>query len=180
MLPAQSLIRLRRGIALGLEVIFDNVVPIGGKGLPTGVFDTKAQLHRAHPRKLFCLRPLDRPNPKSLLNGPVLQARLVFLKSYDDDKVACVGLLCFDSAKPLAPLPSGPRRKLQLGDSVLLLNTTGVAARMAQLKNLDGVFVQSEGSESVYPTASGGTCKVLGNSFFDPDGHFVELNEVTW
>lgn len=27
--------------ALGLHVIFDNVVPIGGKGLPTGVFDTK-------------------------------------------------------------------------------------------------------------------------------------------
>jgi catechol 2,3-dioxygenase-like lactoylglutathione lyase family enzyme len=30
--------------ALGLEVVYDQVVPIGGKGLPTGIFDATARL----------------------------------------------------------------------------------------------------------------------------------------
>lgn len=39
------------------------------------------------------------------------QARLVFLKSYDDDKVGCIGLLCFDKSKPLSLPALGPRRR---------------------------------------------------------------------
>ena len=132
--------------ALGLSVVYDNVVPIGGKGLPVGVFDTRA--------------------------------RLVFLKSFDDEKVGVIGLLCF-TEKPLQALEE-PRRQLGLGDTVLLLNTIGVTGRMERVKAIEGVFVQSEASVATYPTAGGGTCTVLGNSFFDPDGHFVELNEVTW
>jgi hypothetical protein len=40
------------------------------------------------------------------------------------------------------------------------------------------VHVQSSGTVDTYPSANGGTITVDGNSFFDPDGHFVELNEV--
>ena len=43
-----------------------------------------------------------------------------------------------------------------------------------------GVHVVSEGTTAQYPSASGALCTVHGNSFFDPDGHFVELNEVKW
>ena len=138
-------LRLYRDI-LGLEVCFDNIVPIGGKGLPTGIFDAKA--------------------------------RLVFLKSYEDHMVGVVGLLEYLD-KPVPQRSGGARRKLTLGDSVLLLNTTSVAERMEKIKrSLPDVYIQSEGSVDVYPSATGGTMTVLGNSLFDADGHFIELNEV--
>jgi catechol 2,3-dioxygenase-like lactoylglutathione lyase family enzyme len=129
---------------LGLEIVFDKEVPIGGKGLPTGIYDTNS--------------------------------RLVFLKSHLDHKVGVIGLLQFLD-KPLVP-PAEPKRKLGIGDCVILLNTTEVEARMASIKRLPDVFVQSEGSIDVYPAATGGTLTVKGNSLFDRDGNFIELNEV--
>ena len=92
--------------------------------------------------------------------------------------VGVVALLCFQD-KPLPPR-SNQRRQLELGDSVLLLNTNNIEERMARIKAIDGVFVVSEGTTARYPTATGAMCTVLGNSFFDPDGHFVEFNQVTW
>ncbi len=137
-------LRLYRDI-LGMEVVFDKVLPITGKGLPTGVFDA--------------------------------QGRLVFLRTHDDHQVGVVGLLSYLD-KPIPKPAQGPRRKLQVGDAVLLLNTTDVDARMSKIKALPGVYVQSEGTISTYPNATGGSVTVIGNSFFDADGHFVELNQV--
>ena len=130
---------------LELEVIYDNVLPIGGRGLPTGVFDT--------------------------------QGRLVFLRSHEDHKVGVLGLLQYLD-KGGVPRPESPRRLLKTGDQVLLMNTSNVAERMSKLKALPGVYVQSEGTVSKYPAVSGGVVTVLGNSFFGPDGEFVELNEI--
>ena len=76
------------------------------------------------------------------------------------------------------PRPESPRRLLKTGDQVLLMNTSNVAERMSKLKALPGVYVQSEGTVSKYPAVSGGVVTVLGNSFFGPDGEFVELNEI--
>ena len=131
--------------ALGLEVVFDKCMPIGGKGLPTGVFDA--------------------------------QARLVFLRSHIDHQVGVIGLLQYLD-KPI-PKPDAARRRLAIGDSVIVLNTRHAAKRMALIKRLPGIHIQSEGTVDKYPTASGSTVTVAGNSFFDPDGHFLELNEVT-
>ena len=131
--------------ALGLEVVFDKKMPIGGKGLPTGVFDA--------------------------------QGRLVFLRSHIDHQVGVIGLLQYLD-KPI-PKPDLVRRRLTVGDSVIVLNTKSVEMRMTQIKKLPGVHIQSEGTVDKYPTASGSTVTVVGNSFFDPDGHFLELNEVT-
>ena len=140
----EASLRLYRDI-LGLEVVFDKTLPIGGHGLPTGVFDA--------------------------------QARLVFLRSHVDHQVGVIALMQYLD-KPV-PAPDAPRRKLKLGDQVLVMNTTGVAQRMRLLKQLKGVYIQSEGTLDSYPTANGGTVTVNGNSFFDADGHFLELNEVT-
>jgi catechol 2,3-dioxygenase-like lactoylglutathione lyase family enzyme len=131
--------------ALGLQVVFDKTLPIGGKGLPTGVFDA--------------------------------QGRLVFLRSHVDHQVGVIGLLQYLD-KPI-PKPDAARRRLLCGDSVLVLNTKGCAERMARIARLPGVHVQSRGTVDKYPTAAGSTVTVTGNSFFDPDGHFLELNEVT-
>ena len=103
--------------------------------------------------------------------------RLVFLRSHVDHQVGVVGLLSYLD-KPI-PRPPHPRRILQVGDAVLLMNTTKVEERMAAIKKLPGVHLQSEGTVDTYPTAGGGTVVVKGNSFFDADGHFVELNQVS-
>ena len=131
--------------ALGLEVVFDRTLPIGGKGLPTGQFDA--------------------------------QGRLVFLRSHIDHQVGVIGLLQYLD-KPI-PKPDAVRRRLTVGDSVIALNTKRVKKRMALIKELPGVHIQSEGTVDKYPTATSSTVTVAGNSFFDPDGHFLELNEVT-
>ena len=130
---------------LGLEVVFDKILPIGGKGLPTGVFDT--------------------------------QGRLIFLLSHMDHRVGVLGLLTYLD-KPIPKRPDGPRQVMQVGDAVLLLNTKNVEERMRRLKDIDGINIQSEGTVDTYPTTGGKTVTVHGNSFFDPDGHFIELNEV--
>jgi catechol 2,3-dioxygenase-like lactoylglutathione lyase family enzyme len=129
---------------LGLEVIYDEVMPIGGTGLPTGVFNASG--------------------------------RLVFLRSFEDERVGVLALLSYLD-KPI-PSPPQPRRQLCTGDVVLLLNTVGAAAQMAALAQVPGVRIQSRATVDVYPSVGGGTMRVLGNSWFDPDGHFVELNEV--
>lgn len=130
--------------ALGLEVIYDKEVPIGGKGLPTGVFDAKG--------------------------------RLIFLRSAKDHTVGVIALMQYLD-KPIAK-PASIRRQLTTGDCVLVLNTNKVGERMGDVKKVPGVHVQSEGTVDIYPGMGTSKVKVLGNSFFDPDGHFVELNEV--
>ena len=130
---------------LGLQIVFDKILPIGGKGLPTGVFDAKG--------------------------------RLVFLKSFHDHQVGVLGLLSYID-KPIPIRPDGPRKLMQVGDSVMLMNTTGVKARIEKLKQVPGVNIVSEGSIDKYPGVKGNTITVWGNSFFDPDGNFIELNEV--
>ena len=140
----EASLKLYRDV-LELEVIYDKVLPIGGRGLPTGVFDT--------------------------------QGRLVFLRSHEDHKVGVLGLLQYLD-KGGVPRPDSPRRQLKTGDQVLLMNTSKVMERMSKLRSLPGVHVQSEGTVSKYPAVSGGVVTVLGNSFFGPDGEFVELNEV--
>ena len=74
-------------------------------------------------------------------------------------------------------LPSERRRAAGVTRTELM-NTSNVAERMSKLKALPGVYVQSEGTVSKYPAVSGGVVTVLGNSFFGPDGEFVELNEI--
>ena len=86
-------------------------------------------------------------------------------------------LSAFGRLKPLLK-PKEPKRKLGLGDSVILLNTTNVKERMKKLKEQNFIHVVSENSIDTYPTASGGQVTVWGNSFFDHDGNFIELNEV--
>ena len=63
-------------------------------------------------------------------------------------------------------------------EDVILMNTKGVNARMKKLKEIPGVNIISEGSIDKYPGVNGNTITVYGNSFFDPDGNFIELNEV--
>ena len=104
------------------------------------------------------------------------KARLIFLKSYTDHMVGVIGLLCYLD-KPLVK-PMEAKRKLGLGDCVILLNTTNVKERMEKLKAQQLIHVVSEGSIDTYPTANGGQVTVWGNSFFDLDGNFIELNEV--
>ena len=120
----ESALRLYRD-ALGLEVVFDKELDVGGKGLPTGVFDARG--------------------------------RLVFLRSHVDHQVGVIGLLQYLD-KPI-PRPDAVRRRLKCGDSVIVLNTKNVGERMARIKQLPGVHVQSEMTVDEYPTAAGATVK---------------------
>lgn len=133
--------------ALGLVPHYDEVVPISGNGLPTGVFET--------------------------------QARLVFLRSGEEEAplIGALGLLQYldDEAQPG---DSAGKEVLRRGDTVLVFNADRVEERMAMIEKIENVRIVSRGTVDVYPAPGGRRFRVVGNSFFDMDGHFVELNEV--
>ena len=74
--------------------------------------------------------------------------------------------------------PPEIRNTLKAGDSILMLLTKNVSEKMALLGEIPGVNVVRNGVLKKFPGTNGNIITVLSNGFFDPDGHFCELNEV--
>jgi len=47
-----------------------------------------------------------------------------------------------------------------------------------KLKNVEGVQIVAEPHVTEFPRGDGGVFRVEGFSFFDPNGYFVELNQI--
>ena len=103
--------------------------------------------------------------------------RLVLLRA-NDDYIGQMGLMEYQ--KPVrTPRPAKTTTTLDPGDTVLVFNTTGLQAKFDKAKAL-GVKVDTAPVPTTYPSYDGkGVINVMFSAFYDPDGNYVELNEVT-
>ena len=103
--------------------------------------------------------------------------RLVLLRA-NDDFVGQIGLMQY--TKPVRPpRPAKGDTTLRPGDIVLLFNTTKIAERYAQAIRSPGVRAAEAPHLTTYPSYDGkGVIRVMFSAMWDPDGHYVELNEV--
>lgn len=100
---------------------------------------------------------------------------LVFLRA-NDDYVGQIGLM--EYTKPVRTPRPAKTGDLSPGDIVLVFNTQGLQAKFDKAKAL-GVRVDEAPHPTSYPSYDGkGVINVMFSAFYDPDGHYIELNEV--
>jgi len=104
------------------------------------------------------------------------QTRLVILKC-NHPYVGMLGLLQYIDP----PLPDPPPRpkpnRVQIGETVFVINTEDVQKVYEKLSSISHVDIVSKPHLQEYPKPDGGMFRILGMSFFDPNGYFVELNQ---
>ncbi|WP_318772712.1 VOC family protein [Thermaurantiacus sp.] len=107
---------------------------------------------------------------------PGNRTRLVLLNG-NDPWLGWIGLMQF--IDPPLPDPGPPPTRLSLGGHVLVLNTDDAVKRCAMARQVPGVRFTAEPRLQVYPGRGGGPpIRVMGCAFFDPDGTFIELNQI--
>lgn len=100
---------------------------------------------------------------------------LVFLRA-NDDYVGQIGLM--EYTKPIRTPRPAKTGDLSPGDIVLVFNTKGLQEKFDKAKAL-GVKVDEAPHPTSYPSYDGkGVINVMFSAFYDPDGNYVELNEV--
>ena len=105
---------------------------------------------------------------------PGAKARLVILQG-NDPYIGMLGLLQY--LQPPLPPPTPRANTLGVGDTVFVMNSDDVKAVHEKLAAVEGVHIHSEPHVSEYPKPDGGVFRLLGMSFFDPNGYFVEVNQ---
>ena len=101
--------------------------------------------------------------------------RLVFVRA-NDDYIGQIGLMQY--TKPVRTPRPEKSGDLSPGDIVLVFNTKGLQAKFDKAKAL-GVRVDEAPHPTSYPSYDGkGVINVMFSAFYDPDGHYIELNEV--
>ena len=104
------------------------------------------------------------------------KTRLVLLNG-NDAWVGWIGLMQYTDP-PLADPGPYPRR-LARGGHVIVMNTDDAAARCAAARAVPGVSFTADAHDSAYPGRNGAPpIRVRGCNFFDPDGTFIELNQI--
>ena len=107
---------------------------------------------------------------------PGAKARLVLL-STNDSWVGWIGMLQW--LDPKIERPAEPRRKLGIGDTVLVFNTEMVDEHCQAAAKVDGVHITQEIGNTTYPARAGGKPIVVRTCYlFDRDGYFMELNKI--
>jgi catechol 2,3-dioxygenase-like lactoylglutathione lyase family enzyme len=107
---------------------------------------------------------------------PGNKTRLVILEA-NDKWIGGIGLLQFTD--PPLPKPKAYPKRLGIGGHVIVLNTDDVDGRCAKLQKIEGVTITMLPSTTEYPGRNGGPpIRVRGCNFFDPDGTFVEMNQL--
>jgi catechol 2,3-dioxygenase-like lactoylglutathione lyase family enzyme len=107
---------------------------------------------------------------------PDSKTRLVILQC-NDTYIGMLGILQY--LDPPLPDP-GPRpipNRVRTGEVVFVMHNEDVSAAYERLQMIPGVEIVSEPHISEYPKDDGGVFRVLGMSFFDPNGYFIELNQ---
>lgn len=101
--------------------------------------------------------------------------RLVLLRA-NDDFVGAVGLLEYLS--PRRPERAAGEDRPIVGDFIMVVNATDLDSRWERVTAVPGVRVLSEPSKVEYPAPGGGVIPVMVSMVRDPDGYFVELNQI--
>lgn len=107
---------------------------------------------------------------------PGAKARLVLISS-NDNWVGWIGLL--EWLDPKISPASEPRRRMEIGDAILVFNTEKVDEHCAAAKALPGIHMTTDVSNTTYPGRAGGEPIIVRTCYlFDRDGYFMELNKV--
>jgi catechol 2,3-dioxygenase-like lactoylglutathione lyase family enzyme len=108
--------------------------------------------------------------------GTERRMRLALLRA-NDDFVGVIGLLEYSS--PRLPAPSGEPQRPGIGDVILVINAADLDQRFDRVRATPGVKVASEPQLTTYPSPDGkGTIPVRVSAVWDPDGYFIELNQL--
>lgn len=107
---------------------------------------------------------------------PGAKARLVLLNG-NDPWIGWIGLLQW--LDPPLPDPGPYPTRLGIGGHVLVTNTDDAERRCAQAARVPGVRMTAPARLQTYPGRAGGPeIRVMGCNLFDPDGTFIELNQI--
>jgi catechol 2,3-dioxygenase-like lactoylglutathione lyase family enzyme len=107
---------------------------------------------------------------------PGNNSRLVLLNG-NDPWIGWIGLMQFTD--PPLPDPGPYPKRLGLGGHVLVVNTDDAEKRCAAAKAVSGVTMTAEPRLQVYEGRNGAPpIRVMGCNLFDPDGTFIELNQI--
>jgi catechol 2,3-dioxygenase-like lactoylglutathione lyase family enzyme len=118
---------------------------------------------------------IERPEDPDAPEGAKRSLRLVLMRA-NDTFVGAVGLLEYTS--PRRPDPGMGEDRPIIGDFIMVVNAADLDSRWAQVKAVPGVKVLSEPSRVEYPAADGGVIPVMVSMVRDPDGYFIELNQI--
>lgn len=116
-------------------------------------------------------RPLDPDKPE----GAKRSLRLVLMRA-NDTFIGAIGLLEYVS--PRRPERSPGEDRPIVGDFIMVVNATDLDTRWESVRSVPGVKVLSEPSLVEYPAPGGGVIPVMVSMVRDPDGYFVELNQI--
>ena len=108
-------------------------------------------------------------------NGETRQRRLVLLRA-NDDFIGAIGILQYIH-------PKKPQRQEKFdepvpGDPIMVINAKDLDTRWAAVASSPGVTVISEPELVVYPRSNGGTISVKQTMIRDPDGYWLEVNQI--
>jgi len=107
---------------------------------------------------------------------PDSKTRLVLLQC-NDPYIGMLGILQYIDPPLPAPLPRPQPNRVRAGEIVFVMHNNDVEGVYQQLLEIDGIEMVSEPHVSEYPKDDGGVFRVLGITFFDPNGYFIELNQ---
>jgi catechol 2,3-dioxygenase-like lactoylglutathione lyase family enzyme len=126
--------------------------------------------------KLVYDQEIIRPPRPDDATGTERRMRLALLRA-NDDFVGVIGLLEYTS--PRLPAPSGEPQRPGIGDVILVINAADLEQRFERLRSTPGVRIASEPQLTTYPSPDGkGTIPVRVSAVWDPDGYFIELNQL--
>ncbi len=102
--------------------------------------------------------------------------RLVILRC-NDPYIGMLGILHYVDPPLPEPEPRPNPNRVRTGEVVFVIHNEDVQAAFEKIRQVPGVEVVSEPHLSEYPKDDGSVIRVLGCSFFDPNGYFIELNQ---
>ena len=105
------------------------------------------------------------------------RARLVILKC-NDPYIGMLGIMHYLEPALPDPPPRPVPNRVQAGEIVFVMNNDNVEVAYQKLKNVEGVEVVADPHVSEFTGKDGATLHVMGISFFDPNGYFVDLNQI--
>ena len=115
------------------------------------------------------------PRPDDATKGE-RRMRLALLRA-NDDFVGVIGLLEYTS--PRLPEPANEPQRPGIGEVILVINAADLDQRFEKVRATPGVRVATEPYLTSYPSPDGkGTIPVRFSAVWDPDGYFVELNQL--
>jgi catechol 2,3-dioxygenase-like lactoylglutathione lyase family enzyme len=108
-------------------------------------------------------------------NGEIRKRRLVLLRA-NDDFIGALGLL--EYIHPKKPQRQETFNEPVPGDPIIVINAKDLNKRWSKVAASPGVIVISKPEIITYPRANGGKISVNQTMIRDPDGYWLEVNQL--